>query len=102
MGMLNSKSVIEKKMGKKWRNYNLWLLCYRYSKVEVGYGLRANQNNPEVSLTNRNTNPLITEQMAELNKATRHLNNAKLGINVDWLDFDGEFSLEMLRLLLQS
>ena len=31
--------------------------------------------------------------MAELNKATRHLNNAKLGINVDWLDFDGKIDI---------
>ena len=67
----------------------------RYSKAEVGYGLRANQINPEVRLTSRNTNPLIVEQMAELNKATRHLNNAKLGINVDWLDFDGKIDISL-------
>ena len=33
--------------------------------------------------------------MAELNKATRHLNNAKLGINVDWLDFDGKIDISL-------
>lgn len=42
-------------------------------------------------MVSRDANPLIIDQISELNKATRHLNNAKLGINVDWLDFDGKY-----------
>lgn len=59
-------------------------------------GLQANKNNPEVPVSLRQPNRIIQEQIEELEKAAKHLNNAKLGINVDWLDLDGMFTTHAL------
>lgn len=61
-----------------------------YTEKEVGNGLIANSQNPEVWVSVDSPNPIVTEQIEELNKATKHLSNAKLGIDVDWLDFDSK------------
>ncbi|XP_067944756.1 glypican-6-like isoform X2 [Watersipora subatra] len=60
----------------------------RYTKKDMDDGLAANSQNPEVWVSPDNPNPIIEEQIKELNTATKHLSNAKLGIDVDWLDFD--------------
>jgi len=53
----------------------------------------ANVENPEVYVSLGDANSIVNEQIAELEKAARHLSNAKLGIDVDWLDFDSKLSL---------
>lgn len=66
---------------------------YRYSKTIAGNGVLANVENPEVYVSLGDANSIVNEQIAELEKAARHLSNAKLGIDVDWLDFDSKLSL---------
>ena len=58
----------------------------------MGSGLLVNAQNPEVWVSPDVPNSIIREQIAELDKATKHLSNAKLGIDVDWLDFDSEYN----------
>lgn len=68
------------------------LLFYpcRYTEKATGDGMKANMRNPEVWVSVDTPNPLITKQNEELDKATKHLNNAQQGINVDWLNFDSK------------
>ena len=58
----------------------------------MGSGLLVNAQNPEVWVSPDVPNSIIREQIVELDKATKHLSNAKLGIDVDWLDFDSEYN----------
>ena len=66
-------------------------VCCRYKKTSMEYGLSANKDNPEVKVSIDTPNDIIIEQIEALMKATRHISNAKLGINVDWLDFDSKY-----------
>lgn len=61
-------------------------------------GIVANRENPEVKVDGSGHN--FTEQIQQLEEATRHLNNAKMGINVDWLDLDSESSFTLFTIKL--
>lgn len=61
----------------------------RYTHQPVAYGLEANRANPEIDMSSVSPHKLVEKQMSDLERAAQHLNNAKLGIDVDWLDLDG-------------